>query len=430
LGVHERTEEILVGTDHYCPRVVGLVDRFDAGICRRTIHLHLVLGGCVAWFGGVLVFHDRLAILAIKRILHLSSTSGPGGAEMVVSRLAGALDRSRFRSLVCLYRPGWLKEQCERQGIETHVLDIGGMFDFGWVRRACRLVRSERISLIHAHEFTGNTYGSLVAKLVGVPLVATVHGKSYYSEQFKRRLAYRVVSRVGTMVAVSEDLKRFVTDSVGVPAERIKVIYNGQEILLPVRGGETARLRCELGMEEDEQVVGVVGSLYPVKGHKYLLAAIPHVLNAHPRTKFLIVGRGDVETSLKDAVKRTGLEKQVRFLGFREDVATLLSLMDIFVLPSLSEGLSIALLEAMAAGKPVVATNVGGNPELVVDGETGYSVPPRDADALATKLRSLLVDKCRAKKLGENGRKRVQQKFSLQAMADNYQRLYEECLQR
>jgi glycosyltransferase involved in cell wall biosynthesis len=120
----------------------------------------------------------------------------------------------------------------------------------------------------------------------------------------------------------------------------------------------------------------------------------------------------------------------VRFLGFREDVATLLSLMDIFVLPSLSEGLSIALLEAMAAGKPVVATNVGGNPELVVDGETGYSVPPRDADALATKLRSLLVDKCRAKKLGENGRKRVQQKFSLQAMADNYQRLYEECLQR
>ena len=96
---------------------------------------------------------------------------------MIVSRLAGALDRRQFRSVVCLYGPGWLKEHCERQGFDTHVLEIGGMFDFGWVRKACRLVRREGISLIHAHEFTGNTYGSLVAKLVGVPLVATVHGK-------------------------------------------------------------------------------------------------------------------------------------------------------------------------------------------------------------------------------------------------------------
>jgi glycosyltransferase involved in cell wall biosynthesis len=365
----------------------------------------------------------------IKTILHLSSTSGPGGAEMIVSRLAGALDRSRFRSVVCLYWPGWLKEQCERQGIETHVLEIGGMFDFGWVRNACRLVRREGISLIHAHEFTGNTYGSLVAKLAGVPLVATVHGKSYYSEQCKRRLAYRAVSRVATMVAVSEDLKRFITGTVGVPAGRIKVIYNGQEILPQIRQEEKARLRGEFGLGENESVVGVVGSLYPVKGHEYLLAAVPQVLKTHPRTKFLIVGRGDLDAPLKEEVKRAGLEKQVRFLGFREDVAALLSLMDIFVLPSLSEGLSIALLEAMAAGIPVVATNVGGNPELVVDGETGYSVPPRDADALAAKLRLLLGDKCLAKKLGENGQKRVQQKFSLQAMADNYQELYESCLQ-
>ena len=362
--------------------------------------------------------------------MQLSSTSGPGGAEMVVSRLAGVLDPSRFRSVVCLYRPGWLQEQCERQGIVTHVLEIGGMFDFEWVRKACRLVRREGISLIHAHEFTGNTYGSLVAKLVGVPLVATVHGKSYYSEQCKRRLAYRAVSRVATMVAVSEDLKRFITGTVGVPAERIKVIYNGQEILPPVVPEEKSRLRGEFGLEKNESVVGVVGSLYPVKGHEYLLAAVPQVLKTHPRTRFLIVGRGDLEVSLKEKVKRAGLEKQVCFLGFREDVAALLSLMDIFVLPSLSEGLSIALLEAMAAGKPVIATNVGGNPELVVDGETGYSVPPRDADALAAKLRLLLADKCRAKRLGENGRNRVERCFSLQAMADNYQELYEQCLQR
>jgi glycosyltransferase involved in cell wall biosynthesis len=365
----------------------------------------------------------------IKTILHLSSTSGPGGAEMIVSRLAGALDGSRYRSLVCLYHPGWLKERCEKQGLATHLLPIHGKFDVQWVRKACELVRREGVGLIHAHEFTGNTYGSLVAKLAGVPLVATVHGKSYYSEQYKRRLAYRAVSRVATMVAVSEDLKRFITGTVGVPAERIKVIYNGQEILPAVGPEGKSRLRGEFGLEENESVVGVVGSLYPVKGHEYLLAAVPQVLKSHPRTKFLIVGRGELEASLKEEVKRARLEKQVCFLGFREDVAALLSLMDIFVLPSLSEGLSIALLEAMAAGKPVIATNVGGNPELVVDGETGYSVPPRDPDALAAKLRLLLGNKCQAKTLGDNGQKRVRQKFSLQAMADNYQRLYEECLQ-
>jgi len=366
--------------------------------------------------------------LATQTILHLSSTSGPGGAEMIVSRLAGALDRRQFRSVVCLYGPGWLKEHCERQGFDTHVLEIGGMFDFGWVRKACRLVRREGISLIHAHEFTGNTYGSLVAKLVGVPLVATVHGKSYYSEQCKRRLAYRAVSRVGTMVAVSEDLKRFIAAAVAIPADRIKVIYNGQGILPSVGTNEKQRLKSELGLSDTEKIVGVVGSLYPVKGHEYLLAAVPQVLKIHPWTKFLIVGKGDLEARLKNVVRNAGLERQVRFLGFREDVPMLLSLLDVFVLPSLSEGLSIALLEAMAAGKPVVATKVGGNPELVVDGETGYSVPARDAEALAAKICFLLADKCRATKLGENGQERVRQKFSLRAMADNYQKLYEQCL--
>jgi glycosyltransferase involved in cell wall biosynthesis len=372
---------------------------------------------------------DGASSSSIKTILHLSSTSGPGGAEMIVSRLAGGLDPRRFRSVVCLYRPGWLKERCERQGIETHVLEIGGMFDFGWVRKACRLVREERISLIHAHEFTGNTYGSLVAKLVGVPLVATVHGKSYYSEQCKRRMAYRLVSRMATMVAVSEDLRRFVTRSVGIPSEKIKVIYNGQDVLPPLGPEKKLSLRDELGLAEDEQVIGVVGSLYPVKGHKYLLAAVPQVLKHHPRTIFLIVGRGELELALKEEVKRCGVEKQVRFLGFRNDVSALLSIMDIFVLPSLSEGLSIALLEAMAAGKPVVATNVGGNPELVIDGETGFSVPPSDPDALAAKICLLLGERARARNFGENGRNRVQQCFSLRGMADNYQVLYEKCLQ-
>ena len=364
-----------------------------------------------------------------KTVLHLSSTSGVGGAEMVVSRLAAVLDKSRFRSVVCLFRTGWLQEQCDRQGIATHVIPMKGMFDLGWLRKACEVVRRERIDLIHAHEFTGNTYGSLIARLVGVPFVATVHGRNYYWEQGKRRLAYRVVSRISTMVAVSEDLKRFIARNVGVPEERIKVIYNGQEMLPSIAADEKRRLRTELGIAPADQILGLVGSLYPVKGHHHLLAAVPQVLRVYPQATFLIVGKGDLEDSLREEVTRRGLEKAVRFLGYREDVPKLLSIMDIFVLPSLSEGLSLALLEAMAAGKPVVATNVGGNPELVRDGVTGFSVPPQDPDALAGGILSLLGDEGRRKIFGENGRKRVQQHFSLQAMADNYQKLYETCLE-
>jgi glycosyltransferase involved in cell wall biosynthesis len=347
---------------------------------------------------------------------------------MVVNRLAGALDRKRFRSVVCLFRPGWLKEQCESQGIETHVLQMRGMIDWQWIRAAALLVRQRGIALIHAHEFTGNTYGTLLAKLAGVPLIATVHGKNYYWEQIKRRLAYRLVCRLGTMVAVSEDLRRFVIRQVGVPERRIEVIYNGIEVIPTIGPEEARQRRTELGVPEGERIVGAVGNLYPVKGHKYLLETVPRVLAALPRTTFLIVGRGELESSLKREVERQGFGHRVRVLGFRDDVRALLAVMDVFALPSLSEGLPIALLEAMASGRPVVATNVGGVPELLVDGETGFLVPPRDSEALASRLIWLLKDGEAAKRLGVNGRKRVLQHFSLQSMATDYQRLYEECL--
>lgn len=359
-----------------------------------------------------------------RTILHLSSTSGPGGAEMIFSHLAASLDRSRFRSIVCLFRPGWLKDRCEELGIATHVVRINGMFDWRWVRDCLKLIRRENVALIHTHEFTANTYGTLVARLAGIPSVATVHGKSYYAEQLKRRLAYRLVSRVAHMIAVSHDLKRYLVRSVGIQGNRVSVIYNGIKVEDHPAPIVVTDCRRELELGQNEQVVGMVGSLYPVKGHEYLLESIPHVVRQCPRTTFLIIGRGELEVSLKEKVKRLGLERHVRFLGLRRDVAKLLALMDIFVLPSLSEGLSIALLEAMAAGLPVVATNVGGNPELVVDGTTGYLVPPQKPEELAARLISLLSNKAHAQQLGQNGRKRVYEYFSLQHMITQYQELY------
>jgi glycosyltransferase involved in cell wall biosynthesis len=363
-------------------------------------------------------------------VLHLSSSSGPGGAEAVVVSLAAALDPSRYRSVVGLFRDGWLRERCERLGLETHIVRMNGILDLGWVRRFTGLLRGRGVALIHAHEFDANTYGTLAGRLAGLPVVATVHGRSYYADRGRRRLAYRVVSRAAAMVAVSEDVKRFVVESTGVSTTRVRVVHNGVDAGPPVAEAAKAGLRATLRVRHGERVVTVVGSLYPVKGHRHLLDAAPQILVSCPSTVFLIAGRGECEAALKQQAQRLGIEARVRFLGLREDVGALLAISDVFVLPSLSEGLSIAILEAMAAGKPVVTTRVGGNPELVVHGETGVLVPPGEAGPLALAVTGVLTNAVEARRLGANGLEHVRRHFSMAAMMKAYESIYDGVLRR
>lgn len=361
----------------------------------------------------------------MKTVLHLSSSSGPGGAERIVCALAASLDPVAYRSLVGLFRPGWLKDQCESRGITTYVMSDHGFMHWKWMAECYRLVKREGVDLIQAHEFDAIVHGWVVAKLAGIPMVATVHGKNYFWEKARRRWAYRLVSRYVKLVAVSEDLKRFIVTQTGINASRVQVTYNGVDETLGGFSCDNRQFKRELGIPEGEQVVGVVGNLYPVKGHKYLLDAIPQVLKSCPNTTFILIGRGELEVSLQAQARDLGIETQVRFLGFRQDIPKFLAIMDVFAMPSLSEGLSIALLEAMAAGKPVVVTRVGGNPELVVDGVTGLLVPPENSEGFAEALIKCLSGRRLAEQLGENGRKRLGESFTLSSMIRCYQRLYE-----
>lgn len=363
-----------------------------------------------------------------QTILHLSSTSGPGGAEMIVRRLAVSLDKTRFRSVVCLFRPGWLGDACREASLPTYVVGMNGAVDLHWFRDVADLLKKEQVAAIHAHEFTANTYGTALGKLVNVPVVATIHGKNYYCEQAKRRIAYRCVGRMSTMVAVSDDLRQFLVERVGIARKRVRVIYNGVDVSAPSDPVQLTRVRSELELGRWETVIGAVGSLYPVKGHKYLIRALPSILKEYPKTLLLIVGRGELENELKAEVVRLNLQDHVQFLGFRNDIHTLLCLMNIFVMPSLSEGLSMAILEAMAAGLPIVATNVGGNPEIVLDGETGFLVPPESSDILAERVVNLLRDPRRARDFGDRGKRRVAERFSLSAMVEAYQDCYESAI--
>jgi len=365
----------------------------------------------------------------MKTILHLIETSGPGGAERMLISLVEALPKHEYRSLICLIKGGWLNDELRQRGFETVVIPQPRTVDVSWLWAVRHLVRAQRVDLMHSHEYAMNAYGSLVSLIAGIPQIATVHGKNYYYKRWYRRLAYRFVARRGRMVAVSEDCRRFLSDKVGVPLQRISTIYNGipTERYKP-SSAVRVNIRLALGMTTDQPVVGTVGNLYPVKGQTFLLQAMSSVVRHWPDCRLIIAGRGDLESALKNEAKELGIERNVLFLGYRPDVSELLQAMDVFVLPSLSEGLSLSILEAMAAGTPVVATAVGGNPEIILDGQTGHLVPPGSGDALAEKILHLLENPTLAREVGQRSRLHVMQQFSLSQMVNRYLLQYVELL--
>ena len=361
----------------------------------------------------------------MKNVLHLCESSDTGGAESVLVNLVESLDESRYRSVVCLLSDGWLKGQLEKRNIETVVIPQPYSFDFRWLFRLYRLLKERSIDVMHSHEFATNVYASVLSSVTGVPVIATAHGKNYYGEKWRRRLAYRFVARQSVMVAVSEDLKGFLAQRIGIPPGRIRVVHNGIDLSRYKVQERSYAVRAELGISAGQRVVGTVGNLFAVKGQTYLLRACKAVASAFPDFVLLVAGEGEEWGPLEKEASDLGLAANVRFLGFRDDVPSLLQAMDVFVLPSLSEGLPLSILEALALQKPVVATNVGGIPEILQDGVTGYLVSPRNPESLAEKILLLLRDPQIAANMGRAGRKRVEDAFGLDRMVREYQSLYE-----
>lgn len=361
----------------------------------------------------------------MTNVLHLCESSDTGGAESILISLVEGLDKDRYRSVVCLLSDGWLKVELEKRRIETVVIPQPHSFDVLWLFRAYRLLKDRGIHVMHSHEFATNVYASVLSSLTGVPVVATAHGKNYYGDKWRRRAAYRFVARQSTMVAVSADLKRFLMERIGIPASDIRVVHNGIDLSRYVVREGNNDVKAELGISAGQRVIGTVGNLFAVKGQTYLLKACKTVAGEFPTFVLLIAGEGDQLDLLREEASVLGISGNVKFLGFRDDVPSLLQAMDVFVLPSLSEGLPLSVLEALALEKPIVATNVGGVPEIMEDGVTGYLVPPRNPDVLSEKIRLVLRNPDMAAELGRAGRKRVEKAFSLKQMIQEYQLLYE-----
>ena len=262
-----------------------------------------------------------------------------------------------------------------------------------------------------------------------VPIVID-HWHGFTRFNRKRRFICRALARFTDLsLAVSQGVKDYLVSAIGLNAAKVRVVANGVDIaaLDAARAGET--VRQELGLPEGTPVIGLVGRLdHWGKGHKELFTAMASLKNRYP-VHALIVGGGRREEEVRQMAENLGLAGQVHFLGSRQDVPDLLQAMDIFVLPSYSEGLSLALLEAMAAGLPVIVSAVGGNPEVVTDGETGLIIPPRDAQVLAQALERLLGDPTLAKKLGKNARRHVEANYSLERLGQEINAIYEKLVE-
>jgi len=362
------------------------------------------------------------------RVLHVLETGGHGGAEAVVLELAKRLPRERYCVEVAVGRAGWLSENLQSEGIRAHVIPRRRGFDLRMARETRGLIRQKHIRLVHAHMFRGGLMSSLAARAAGIPAVVTVHGPDDVTGS-KRRAAVHVIGRLAShVITVSDYLRRLVISACRVSPDRVRTIHNGIDFgrIAAHQRGWRRQMRAELGTAQGP-VIGTVGGLRAVKGHEYLLRALPEVMRFEPEVRLLLVGEGPSREGLEDAAQELGIVDRVHFLGFRDDVPRVLSALDCFVLPSLSEGLSIATLEAMAAGLPVVVTDSGGPSELVSDGESGLIVPPGDSSALAQALIAVLHDHDLAGRLGRAARRRADG-FDLSVMVERYDALYREVL--
>ena len=353
--------------------------------------------------------------------------SPAGGAERVAATLVAGLDPERFDVTICATRVAKDSAAAPLRAAGVRVLSLDRSRTLAlweWWPLA-RLLRLERIDIVHTHQFGSNFWGTLIARLVGVPVViAHEHTWSYEGEPLRKLADREVIARgADVFVAVSREDRRRMIEIERIDPSVIRFMPNGIAPLPPADGG---RLRSELGIEADVPVIGTVSVLRRQKALDVLLAATAELVHSHPRLQVLIAGGGPQREHLEQRVRELGLERNVRLLGHRADVPDIVAALDVAVTSSDYEGSPLSVMEYMAAGRPVVATRVGGVPDLVEDGLTGLIVERRDPAALAAALRRLLEDAELREAMGARGAERQRAEFSAEAMVRRMEDLYEE----
>lgn len=357
------------------------------------------------------------------RVVHLVTTLAIGGLEKVVLDLVRSRTRDVFSMhVICLDGSGVLQQGFSELGVAVETIGTTGSVPIRILRLARRLKQLQP-HVLHTHNPQAHLHGALAAKLAKVPVVVhTKHGRGYPDRRLIATFS-RLASRwTSCFVAVSEDAANVARDSERVPAQKLCVIHNGIDV------DRFAARQARPAHAAGRAVT--VGRLDPIKDQLTLLRAVRVVVDKNPAFQLDIVGDGPSRPELEAQRNALGLTGHVRFHGYREQVGPYLAASDFFVLSSISEGVSLALLEAMASGLPVVATDVGGNREVVVPGETGYLVPAGSPEALAEAMLNLQADTTVLERMGGAARRRVENQFNLRTVVAEYEGMYAGCLER
>lgn len=365
-------------------------------------------------------------------VLHVIDTGGPGGAETVFLKTCLRLDARQFRSIPVVSRDGWLAQQLRSGGIEPRIVSARGSLNVSYLRKLLGIVRQERVDVIAAHLYGSAIYCNLAGLLGGRPVVAILHGqtdiqKSDRFSSFKRLL----VRRSSAIVFVSEKLRADLAARLGAAPGKCRVIANGVDPAeFDSRKDDT--LRRELGLQPGDILVGAVGNIREPKGYDVFLLAAQRLRQRSARYRFVIAGEGGnaLHERLLQQRRDLGLDEVVTFLGLRKDAPRILRNLDIFVLSSTTEGFSLACVEAMSSGVPVVATRSGGPEEIVEDGVSGLLVPVRDPGALAAAITSLTDHPAQARALTECALQRVKDRFTISTMLRSYEQLFQGLVDR
>jgi glycosyltransferase involved in cell wall biosynthesis len=362
------------------------------------------------------------------RVLQLISSGGYYGAENMLLNLVSHDARTIAENLLVTFhnrhQPNTeLYRRALEKGVNAELISCEGRIDWRAVREIRSLLRTRGIGVMHTHGYKADIYGYLAARGEGTPLVATCHnwltgGAALAAYNFLDRVALR---RFDAVCAVSSVIAEKLL-SLGLRRERITIIPNG----IDVRTFDAdPNARREKPAPDAKQVVGIVARLDLQKGFDYLLRAVATLRGSFPQLRLLIVGEGPDRPAIEEIIRRHTLTDVVTMAGQRTDMPAIYASMDIFVLPSLNEGLPLTLLEAMAARKPVIATRVGAVPTVITDQQTGLLIAPADEAALTQALRQLLTDPELRLRLGQNARVHVEQNFTAAAMVQKYRAVYE-----
>ncbi|TAK07834.1 MAG: glycosyltransferase [Candidatus Manganitrophaceae bacterium] len=355
-----------------------------------------------------------------------------GGAERLVCNIVSKLDRQIFNPSIAWFFGDKVLDEFKKLEVPLHHIPKVKRLDFGAMRRLADLLRRESIDVVNAHHFMPLLYSFYGCKMLGRKLVYTEHsGLEIEKLSWKWKtvggyLIHLSDRAVGVSPAVSNQIEK----TFNVSSAKTSTIVNGVSVELFEKKKENPSLKKEIGIKEDEAVIGMVANFHKIKNHLLLLKAFNEVIKEGKRAKLLLVGQGfesiidNAEPEIRSFIAENGLSEHVLTLGYRTDVPALLGIMDIFCLTSFNEGLPIGLIEAMAAGLPVVGTDVGGIRDLITPNKNGFLVAPADVEGLKKALLLLIQDESMRKKLGQESRQSAFRDYSLDRCIQNYQNLF------